>query len=361
MPSGKVPAGRRPLTASAYGPISLHPSRRPRSFALVAANSTRLCDAYVAAFRAAALYDASGRGRILFTGPDHLDFLHRMSTNGVIGSRVGDRLKTVFCDSRGRIVQVASLSRTADEATTAFVEDAPGLLAWLERYHFSERMEQIDISSATGQLELVGPGCAEAFRAALGEDPEGSAGPGLPLGERSSAMRLQAGGQLSLRLWGPREEIDGFRRRLLAVGVPRLDAHAWEVLRVEWGQPAAGRELTLDHNPWEAGLGEAVHMDKGCYIGQEVVARLDTYQKVKQHLVGLRLADEVRSGARVEAGGRVVGAVTSAAASERLGPLALAYVRTAHCRPGTPLSVEGTEAEVSALPFDAAPPGSPRR
>ena len=110
-------------------------------------NPTRSRDPYAAATRGAALFDASGRGRILFTGPDHLDFLHRMSTNGIAGRAAGEGLETVFCDSRGRIVQLASLSRTADEETTAFVEDAPALLAWLERYHFSERMEQADISA----------------------------------------------------------------------------------------------------------------------------------------------------------------------------------------------------------------------
>lgn len=324
-------------------------------------NPTPSRDPYSAATGGAALLDASGRGRILFTGPDHLDFLHRMSTNGIAGRAAGEGLETVFCDSRGRIVQLASLSRTADDETTAFVEDAPALLAWLERYRFSERMEQADISAATGQLEMVGPGCAEAFRSALRADPGDSVETSFPLEGGSWAMRTQAGGQLALRLWGPGEEIDRCRRRLVAAGVAELDDRTWEVLRVEWGQPAAGRELTLDHNPWEAGLDDAIHLDKGCYIGQEVVARLDTYRKVKQHLVGLRLADGVVPGARVEAAGRAVGVVTSAASSARLGSLALAYVRTAHCRPGTPLSVEATAAEVSALPFDGAQPAGRRR
>ena len=323
-------------------------------------NPTRTVDPYAAATRGAALFDASGRGRILFTGPDHLDFLHRMSTSRIFGSSVGDGLETVFCDSRGRILQVACLGRTADEETTGFVEDAPPLLAWLERYHFSERMEQTDISAATGQLELVGPGCEAALRSALAANLGVPVGACFHLAGRLWGMRTQVFGRLSLRLWGPLGEVDLSRRQLLAAGVAQLDLHLWEVLRVEWGQPAAGRELTRDHNPWEAGLGDAVDMDKGCYIGQEVVARLDTYRKVKQRLVGLRLPARVRPGARVKSEGRNVGIVTSAASSPRLGPLALAYVRTAHCRPGTALSVEGTAAEVSALPFEGSQPGGRR-
>lgn len=317
----------------------------------MAANSSLSSDPYTAAARGAALLDACGRGRILFTGPDHLDFLHRMSTNGIAGSAVGQGLETVFCDSRGRIVQVADLSRTAEEETTAFVEDSPALLAWLEPYRFAERMEWTDITGATGQIELLGPAAAEVSRSTLGADPGESAAI-LPPGGPLLGMRRRMGGSPTLRLWGPRTEIERCRRRLLAAGAAELDARTWEILRVEWGLPAAGHELTLDHNPWEAGLGDAVHMDKGCYIGQEVVARLDTYQKVKQHLVGLRPNREIRPGAQVKAGGRPAGLVTSSVSSPRLGLLALAYVRTDHCRPGTLLSVDGAAAVVSGLPFD---------
>lgn len=317
----------------------------------MAANSSLASNPYAAAARGSALLDASGRGRILFTGPDHLDFLHRMSTNGISGSAVGRGLETVFCDSRGRIVQVADLSRTAEEETTAFVEDAPALLAWLERYRFSERMEWADITGATGQIELLGPAAAEASRSALGAVPGESAATLPPRGLGLWGMRRRMGGRSTLRLWGPRSGIEECRR-LLATEATELDAGTWEILRVEWGLPAAGRELTVDHNPWEAGLGDAVDLDKGCYIGQEVVARLDTYRKVKQHLVGLRPDREIRSGAQVEARGRPAGLVTSSVSSPRLGPLALAYVRTPHCRPGTLLFVDSTEAAVSALPFD---------
>ncbi len=316
----------------------------------MASNSSLPSNPYAAVASGSALLDVSGRGRILFTGPHHLDFLHRMSTNGIAGSAVGRGLETVFCDPRGRIVQVADLSRTAEEETIAFVEDAPALLAWLERYRFAERMEWADITGATGQIELFGPAAADASRSALGAAP-GESAASVPPGGRLWGMRLQMGPP-ALRLWGPRAEIEECRRRLLRAGAAELDAGTWEILRVEWGLPSAGHELTLDHNPWEAGLGDAVHMDKGCYIGQEVVARLDTYQKVKQHLVGLRPNREVRSGVQVEAGGRPAGKVTSSVSSPRLGPLALAYVRTPHCRPGTLLSVDGTEAAVSALPFD---------
>ena len=317
----------------------------------MAANSSLASNPYAAAARGSALLDASGRGRILFTGPDHLDFLHRMSTNGIAGSAVGRGLETVFCDSRGRIVHVADLSRTAEEETTAFVEDAPALLAWLERYRFSERMEWADITGATGQIELLGPAAAEASRSALGAVPGESAATLPPGGLGLWGMRRRMGGRSTLRLWGPRSGIEECRR-LLATEAAELDAVTWEILRVEWGLPVAGRELTVDHNPWEAGLGDAVDLDKGCYIGQEVVARLDTYRKVKQHLVGLRPDREIRSGAQVESRGRPAGLVTSSVSSPRLGPLALAYVRTPHCRPGTLLFVDGTEAAVSALPFD---------
>ena len=126
-------------------------------------------------------------------------------------------------------------------------------------------------------------------------------------------------------------------------------------MRVEQGRPRLGRELTQSYNPWEAGLDRAIHLDKGCYIGQEVIARLDTYDKVKQHLVGLRLstAELLATEQPLRDGGREVGRITSAVHSPRFGPIALAYVRRRACAVGTVLDVGEARATVVALPFSA--------
>lgn len=316
-------------------------------------------EAYRAASEGAAFYDATHHGRVTFRGADHLDFLHRMSTNDTLQRSIGDGFETVFCDARGRIVQLACLNRISDDEIVAFLDAAPAadLLAWLDRYHFSERIEWADLAAETAQLELVGPRAAETARR-TGADLLAVAPLGrVPTAEPLRAMRIEAGGNPGARFWGPPASLAQIRDQLLADGVQALGEEAWQTLRVEWGRPGPDSELNLEHNPWEAGLEDAIHMDKGCYIGQEVVARLDTYQKTKQRLVGLHLAAAAAPGAEVDIDGRVVGTVTSVAESPRQqGWLALAYVRTAHCGPGTPVTVEGVVADVAALPFDLPRP-----
>lgn len=317
---------------------------------------------YHAATREAAVYDATGCGRIALRGADHLDFLHRMSTNALLGLAPRQGARTVFCDHRGRVVEVVELCRVDADESVAFVGPgrAPGLLQWLEHFHFSEEVAWRDATAETGQLELVGPRAATVAESALalslaGADPLGLVADALPL----RVCRVDAARSTGLRLWGPRPAIDETRSRLADAGVPAIGEATWEVLRVEDGRPLPGRELTLDHNPWEAGLADAIHLNKGCYVGQEVLARLDTYSKVKQHLVGLLLAGPAASGDPVAVEGRPVGWLTSVAFSPGLESwTALAYLRSGSSDVGTTVAVGaagGTVAgQVRALPFRRA-------
>jgi folate-binding protein YgfZ len=312
-------------------------------------------DQYRAVTKGAALFDVSSSGRLRLSGADHLDFLQRLSTNDTLGCAVGAGLRTVFCDPRGRIVEVAALCRMDADVTQAFIGPgrAPALMDWLDRFHFGERIEWLDETDAGGQIEVIGPLAAPICAGILGFDAQAAPTFSRLPHESLQAMRIDAGPHAGVRLWG--DELEAAEAKLRAAGVVDAGDETRETLRVEWGEPA-GAELTLEHNPWEAGLGDAIHMNKGCYTGQEVVARLDTYKKIKQHLVGLRLHAPVIAGATVEVQQRTVGNVTSVARSPDLGALALAYLRTAHCDPGTAVVVqtEGAEpvpAVVSQLPF----------
>jgi folate-binding protein YgfZ len=147
-----------------------------------------------------------------------------------------------------------------------------------------------------------------------------------------------------------------------ALGLRPAGAEVHEILRVEAGIPAPGHELDDGHNPLEAELRNAISFTKGCYTGQEVVARLNTYDKLQRALRGLRVYGEVvpEPGRRVLAGGNEAGKVTSAVRSPGLGDgiLALAYLELEYGEPGTRLSIEigdqegaGIEAQVLAPPF----------
>ena len=126
--------------------------------------------------------------------------------------------------------------------------------------------------------------------------------------------------------------------RLAGAGVEQLSPESHHILRVEAGLPAAGAELTEEFTPLEAGLEYAVSGAKGCYTGQEVLARQTTYDKVTQHLVRLRLEAPAGAGERLWAGDKVVGVITSAAVSPRFGPVALGVVKRPHHEPGSELT-----------------------
>ncbi len=310
---------------------------------------------YRAATTGAGIIDSSEKGRLHFCGSEHLEFLHRLSTNDTLHCAVGAGMRTVFCDPRGRIVEVLELCRINSDLTEGFttVNGAAALIEWLGRYHFSEQIEWRDNSDDLEQCEIVGAQAVQMCADVLAIDAAGV--PRFSLLQHSSfgAMRIEAGRHPGIRLWGP--DLTAPRKALVDAGAVAIRPVTQEQLRIHWGEPGT-TELTLEHNPWEAGLGDAIHMAKGCYTGQEVIARLDAYQKVKQHLVGLRLAAPVPSGAVVSVAGTTVGTVTSIAIDPELGTLALAYVRTAHCHEGTPVEIHSdmgapVHAVVSNLPF----------
>jgi folate-binding protein YgfZ len=142
---------------------------------------------------------------------------------------------------------------------------------------------------------------------------------------------------------------------LLSAGAIAGTPDQWEALRIKQGRPAPGQELTDDDNPLEAGLWQSISFEKGCYFGQETIARLNTYKGVKKRLWGLKLSEEVSPGAAILAAGAKIGRVTSVteAASEVIG---LGYLRTKAGGAGLTVEVERAEgqmiaAEAIALPF----------
>lgn len=325
-----------------------------------------------AAHWTAVLRDASHWDRLLVGGTDHLDFLHRMTTNHFEALEPGAGFRAVFPDNRARILDLGTFYRRGDETLAVLSpQAAEPILSWLDRFLFAEKVELREVTAETAMIELAGPEAARIASEIPGVDLS-SISPDHLL-EPSAGLwlaRLDRCGHPGLRAAGNPDVIGGLWEKLEGAGATPAGELAWEILRVEDGLPAYGRELTDEHNPWEAGLDDAIHMNKGCYIGQEVIARLDSYDKVKQHLVGLRWAEgplpplgacaeggEPRSGsASLTADGKVVGSITSAVYSPHLSQnIGLAYVRRAHCDPGTRLtvSIDDTEqvVEVTDLPF----------
>ena len=312
------------------------------------------CDEYQAARTGAALSDAQASFRLYMRGADHLDFLHRMTSNDFHNLQIGHGFEAVFIEQRARILDLATCYRGPDTTALILSPDSRAAIPdWLDRFIFAEALELTDRTDETAMFELVGPQAAQLVTHTLNADLAKLQDHQLLDPQVADGLWLARTAGPGLRAFGSPVAVEDLWQRLTAAGAIPIGLETWEILRVEQGLPLLGRELTQDYNPWEAGLARAIHLDKGCYIGQEIIARLDTYDKVKQHLVGLRLsaAELPPIGQPLHDGEREVGRITSAVHSPSLGPIALAYVRRRACAEGTVLDASGAQATVVSLPF----------
>jgi folate-binding protein YgfZ len=306
---------------------------------------------YAAARERCALFDQTGRGLVIVRGAEAASFLHRLLANPVRGIEPGRGNRNLLLSSKGKVLFDFDLAVEGDRIE---LSTSPGsaqrLLAALEMYHFSEQVEFEDASERSAPLALVGPASAAIVRAVLGVEPpvtdhasvhgtlESRAAKvtalpvaGLP------GVRIDAGPDLARSLW----------ERLVAGGAHPAGLVAYDCVRVENG--AAEPAVDVDENvyPQEARLESAFSLEKGCYVGQEVVAKIDTYGGLNKRLCALRVShdDPVSRGTKlglVEDGAwREVGLVTSWAYSFVLDTgLVLAYVKRRYQQPGTELLLE---------------------
>lgn len=311
---------------------------------------------YDAAQSGAAYYRVPDPGYLRIAGADRLDYIQRQTTNDVRALAADGSLLTVLTNGTARILDVWRL--VGDDGDSVGVVTLPGrgpsTAAYLQkRIFFMDKVTVRDHSAEIAQWLLAGPGAPEAL-AALGLDS--LAGPEAVATVESGGARLTViGMEAGWRLLAPASAADDVQARLDSAGAAALSAAAYAALRVEAGQPGPDHELTDDYTPLETNLDAAISSTKGCYSGQEIIARQVTYDKVTRRLAGLRLADPVAVGASVTVEGRTAGTITSVVESPRLGWIALAVLKRPHFEPGTSVVVGEAQAnaEVVALPFDS--------
>lgn len=310
-----------------------------------------MSEALRAALESCVLADRGAFGRLLGTGPDLLDLLNRLSTKAVTRVEAGAGCATVLTTPKGRIVERLFVHHLGDDGVLLVAGPGGGkrTLDHLARYTFAENTGLSDVGDAWSHLSLIGPGAGRTLEDA------GLPRPGPLRAAATEGVWVLGEDGLSVEgfsIAGPREREEAIRRRLRVPEVDDRVAEAWRILR---GLPVAGHELTEDHNPLEAGLWDAVDFDKGCYVGQEVVARLNTYDKVSRVLVGFRCPVLPQRGAAMLDGDRRVGVVTSALVPPgHRDTVGLAYVKKEHAASGSRLRPEGAggaEATIQALPF----------
>lgn len=324
--------------------------------------------AEAAAYRAArehvACYDSAARGRIWMRDRDRAALLHRLSTNHIERLTPGDGTETVLTTPIGRIIDLLDVYCLAEALLLVTSPGrGPAIAAHLRKnIFFNDRVKLEDASATLAELTLYGPHAA-ATLAALGLPGADLPARGIALTTWQAAPLYVAGAQplggAGYRLIAPPEPLAALGAALAAAGAVPLDAATHEVLRVEHGCGAADHELSQEYIPLETGLWSAVSFNKGCYVGQEIIARMESRGRLAKVLRGLRFAGPPTLPAapgmplaRLECAGKEAGDLTSLVESPRFGLIGLAYVRTAHAAPGTHLLAAGTPAMVVELPFD---------
>lgn len=303
---------------------------------------------YRAARSGAALFDTTDRGRVRARGKDAADFLHRMLANHVKTLAPGGGNANLLLSPKGKVLFDFELTRQVDgfELSTP-PGRAAALCAALERYHFAEALELADTSAGHAPLELVGPAAATILARLVGPLPVLAPHEWRALAWNGGELVLVALGEGAWRIDAGPERVQALWDALHAAGATPAGLVVRDSLRVEAGRALSGVDIDENVYPQEAGLVTAFALDKGCYVGQEVVAKIDTYGGLNKRLLVLRVepSDPVARGTRLvraEAGERrELGLVTSWAYSFALdGGLVLAYVKRHHQEPGTAFDLE---------------------
>ncbi|MBT3344582.1 MAG: hypothetical protein HN404_16390 [Gemmatimonadetes bacterium] len=275
-------------------------------------------------------------------GSDHLDFLHRMCTTSLEGTQPGDCAEVVFPDARGRIVERADVCRIEDAVSWLVL--GPGepnaLEAWLDRYIFSESVQFTTPDTTQAMIEVLGPDAEDCLSAQMPEIRSSSSACGVTTSGLVYCRQEWAGVD-TIRVAGAKARIHDLWHHLQSASAVPVGETAWQLHRISTGIGSRGAELTDAHNPWEAGLGHTVDLNKGCFIGQEVIARLEAYDKIKQRLVSLTLPPSATQGARLHDEGRDVGYLSSVARRPNGDTIGLGYLRNAQAESGHCLRVDG--------------------
>jgi aminomethyltransferase len=321
-----------------------------------------------AAVRArAGLIDRSHRAVIEVAGRDRGAFLQGMLANDVEGLGPGEGCPSAFLDAHGKIVALLVVHRLEErillETDHAFGDTT---LVTLDRFLFSERVELGDVSGREGLLTVCGPAARATVEKAL-ETPVPDLRPwhqarvsvdGLAL----RVVRSTGTGEEGYDLWVEAGGLERAWDRLGAAGAQPVGHQAWDILRVEAGVVRPGVDVDATTLLLEAPLGETYSLTKGCYVGQEVVARITYRGHVNRRIVGFELADArvPTPGDAVVVGGAEVGRITSAVVSPASGVgLALGFLRREHWAPGTMVDLAGSggtlRARVADLPFHRRP------
>jgi folate-binding protein YgfZ len=299
----------------------------------------------------AGLLDRSARGQLALRGTEAAEYLQGQITNETEALEPGRGCYAALLDRKGHIQADLRVLRLSAEELWLDTEPATlqALRRHLETYKIGRDVEIVDRGSETAMLTVIGPASGEV----AGVTP-GSEHSHVEASVAGIACRAVAT-DLGVDLIAAAGEADALKAGLVGAGAVEVSEHAAEIVRVESGRPRFGAEMSAATMPAEAGIVErAVDFEKGCYIGQEPVARLHYRGRPNRQLRGLRLSAAAQAGDGLRLGEREVATLGSTVVSPALGPIGLAVVRR-EAEPGAVLEVGDGRitAEVVELPFGA--------
>jgi folate-binding protein YgfZ len=315
---------------------------------------------YQAALEGVVYYPQPDAGYLRIAGEDRLDFIQRQTTNDIHLLQSPRALLSVLTSPVARILDVFYLLDEVDAIGALTLPGfAPKTAQFLKsRIFFMDRVTVEDLSQETAQYDLLGPQAQDLLQRLGVQAPALNQVSDVEIvGKRLRILTVEGCFGLGYRLLGTARDTNIVEDALKQSGAMRLSPAGHEAIRVEAGQPQASQELSEEYTPLEAGLFSAIADGKGCYTGQEIIARQITYDKVTQQLCGLRLPELKPTGERVFAEGKPAGTLTSFVQSPRFGPIALAILKRPYFQPGTQVTVGSPASEpgatVVSLPFQA--------
>ncbi|HXP99529.1 MAG TPA: glycine cleavage T C-terminal barrel domain-containing protein [Solirubrobacteraceae bacterium] len=330
---------------------------------MAATDTTALVAEYATLTERCGLMDRSERGKLALTGMGVVEFLNGQVTNELVGLNPGKGCYAAFLTHKGKMLgdlRILAVGEDPRAEPTELLLDTErsalqALFDMIRRFKVGYQVELHKRTLECSLLSLVGPDAMQVAARAFALDPPA-------LAEPEDSHLLAQLDHRPVRLIRTDTGVDALfdsteiavvRAALEAAGAVEVSEAAAEIVRVERGRPRYGIDLDETTIPQEAGLNERmVSFTKGCYVGQETVARLHYKGKPNRHLRGLRLSEPTEPGAPLALGERPLGSLGSSVISPTLGPIALALVRR-EAEPGDTVAVgeQGASAVVVELPF----------
>jgi tRNA-modifying protein YgfZ len=316
--------------------------------------------AIAAAKNGVALYDRSHWGRLRVEDRDRLSFLHNQTTNDLKRLQPGQGCETVLLTSTARTIDLLSVYVTAEDILVLTSPNRRAdILSWLDRYiFFGDQVQLIDITAKTVCFSLMGSQSTDLLhKLGVAELPQAldchcvSVIANVPV-RIACGSGLSGVGYTAIADWADSVVL---WQALVGAGAVPLGEQSWEQLRIYDGRPTPGAELTEDYNPLEAGLWHTISFNKGCYIGQETIARLNTYSGVKQQLWGINLQHFYQPGELIYVEDHKVGVLTSISSDGRFG---LGYIKTKAGGAGLTVHIGEEIATTVGVPFLSREPAA---